>query len=153
MRLLKLFSFCVVLFLLISCKPAGPLTPEDAFAQMRESIEEKNSKKIISLLSQESLMKIDNVVKRINEMSDEAVEVFAKKNNINSSKLKNLSIEDYITIQIFLSEKKGDSGLRKAFKSTIVKVEESETSAVIIVENGVKVYFVKESPYWKFNLQ
>lgn len=141
-----------VLMVFFSCKPAGPLTAEDALLQMKNAVEKKDSETIVSLLSQESIMQISTVTNEIKKLSPDAKKQFALKNNLNYEKLSKLSVQDYIIIQLSLSERNNNSKLHEAFTCSVINVDKKDQAAVFRMSNGVKLKFVEEKPYWKFDL-
>ncbi|MBN1498555.1 MAG: hypothetical protein JW982_00230 [Spirochaetes bacterium] len=149
MYLLKYF---IVFTIFISCKPSGPVTPEDSFIEIKKAYADDNIEIFLTLLSKESLIKINEARNKISDMDENSRKGFASYYGLKPDALKNISTADLIKIQfIFMKANKTD--LHKALTSEAVsKIIRNETSAEIMMSNGITMKFIREYPYWKMDL-
>ena len=66
--------------------------------------------------------------------------------------IKNLNAADYIYLQLNTGKKFGNDAVDEMVKYNIIGVDKKENSAVVRVENGMELVFVKEGNYWKFSM-
>ena len=141
-----LYAFFILLILITSCVK-GALSPEKAFSSLYSAFYSCDVKAMQELLSTESLRKIEGVQKMFSEMSDEQAEAASKLYNMTGPELKSLSVEKLIN-NFLLTEKdiilKGNAILSDVF--------ENEDRAIVLLQNGNELDFVKEGRYWKFDL-
>ena len=90
MHLLRKISFLIIIIMIfgISCKSEGPLTPEQAFEELRNSYHKKNASAVINVLSNESIEKITIfpgilVQNKVRLCADSSIEVTEPINNCN----------------------------------------------------------------------
>ena len=76
--------------------------------------------------------------------------IFLTKYEMPEDKLKNLSVENYVRIY-FLHGRKNDI-ITRAIESDILSVNIVKKRAKITMNNGHFLFFVKEGPYWKFEM-
>ena len=67
--------------------------------------------------------------------------------------MKKLSVKDYIAIQLSIGQDIGDDVIRKMSTHKIIGIDVKGKKATIRVENGMELGFVKEGPYWKFDME
>ncbi len=155
MHLLKriiCFSLLAVLLSLPSCKPRGPLTPEDAFNRLKEAYSQEDIEAIENLLSKQSRVKIFKIIRMIAQMDEDQLRALAVRFGVTIDMLKNLTIRDYLTLQLSLGKKIGLDVIKEITRYKIIGKDIRGDSAVIRVENGMELNFTKEGPYWKLDI-
>lgn len=150
MRIIKLFIFFSAFFFFLSCKSQGPLTPAEAFYELRSAVLESNSERISHLLSKNSKEKIENLSRLFSRMDDSQVKNLSKKYGVSESFFKNLSVKDYITLYLYIEGKQ--SVLNNAINQKIISIDWSGNEAKVKVSNGMELEFAREGPYWKFDM-
>jgi hypothetical protein len=156
MHLLKriiCFYLITALVSLLSCKPQGPLTPEDAFERLKKAYSHEDIEAIEDLLSRQSRFKISKMIRMIAQMDEHQIRALAIRFGITIDRLKNLTIRDYLSLQLALGKKIGDDILRDVTRYKIIGKDIRGDSAVIQVENGMELNFIKEGPYWRLDIE
>lgn len=158
MRVLKLITFTIFIgcfIFSISCKPEGPLTPEQAFEQLRKAYYKRDAAAVINILSKGSLEKMGSIISKFRSMDEFQLKSLSARFGATVEEIKNLSAEDYMDIQFSTGEKLGDDALNEIIKYKIISVEKNKAGdrAVVKVENGMELVFVKEGGYWKFSME
>jgi hypothetical protein len=147
--LIRLFFLSTFLFLL-GCANGGPLTPSDAFMVIKDAAEKNDRGVIMQHLSAESLDKIDEFIKLTVKLSDTQLKAIAHSENIPVDKIRNMNPAD-CTALYFARNRYGNS-LADIFNDEIIAVDVNGSSAVVKTSGGFDLDFVREGPYWKFNL-
>ncbi|MBN2400896.1 MAG: hypothetical protein JXN64_00710 [Spirochaetes bacterium] len=154
MYLLRICIICLTASVLfVSCKAEGPRSPEEAFDSFKNAYINSNTEQIEKLLSERSKEKIRAIIKMISSMNDSQLKALSKKFNTSVDGLRNLSIKDYLNIQLFIATMTEDDLFREILKHKIIGVDVRDRTAVVRVENGMELNFVKEGRYWKFDLE
>jgi len=143
------FSLLVFL-LLLSCNSGGPLTPADAFNKIKYAVEKNDSDTISDCLTKASLVKIDKLTMLIKDMRSDQLSLLSAKYDYSSEKLQNLKVSDAIALYFF-SETTGIK-LSRYFQENVVSIDIRGSRAVVKTESGVELDFLREGPYWKFDL-
>jgi hypothetical protein len=138
---------------LVSCKSSGPLSPEEAFVALRDAFIKSDAGKIEKLLSKRSILKIRKITGMISSMPDSQLEALARSFNTDAVTLKRLSVKDYLTLQLSLSNRISEDIFKEIIKNDIVGIDQKDSTANIRIENGMELVFVKEGPYWKFDME
>ncbi len=133
-----------------SCSSRGPLTPEEAFYKLRYYVKSSKTSDFIALLSKTSIAKINKTKEFFSKMSEDQLKLLSDKYGMPEDKLKNLSVENYVRIY-FLHGRKNDI-ITRAIESDILSVNVLKKRAKIDMNNGHFLFFVKEGPYWKFEM-
>lgn len=155
MHLLRNIFFVIILSAMpffFSYKAKGSLSPEEAFASLKSAYLNSDAGSLENLLSGRSKEKIKTIIAIISSMNESQLKALSERFNANIDNLKNLSIKDYLSMQISQSKKSG-SILKEITKHKIIGIDEKDTEAVVRIENGMEIYFVKEGPYWKFDME
>ena len=158
MRIMKFTASITISIILIlvmvlsSCKPRGPLTPEDAFNRLKEAYSENDAGLIKNLLSQDSINKLIRITGLLSRLNDTQLRVFAVKFGVSAHRLKNLTPREYISIQLSAGEKAGEDVIREITGYRIIGKDIRGNRATIRVENGMELNFVREGPYWKCDI-
>ncbi len=148
MHLLRSSLFLLLFPLLtLSCKPLGPLTPAESFAQLKKAAQGGDARKVVQLLSGKSMRKIENTVENLKSLDDQQAVNLSRIYGIGSDRIRNLSVEDFIRVYLNI---KGNI-LLQIVEQNPVAIDLKVPEAAIRVENGMTIYFVKEGPYWKFD--
>ena len=149
MQILK--KSIVLLFLfLVYCSGGGPLTPIDSFKAVKHAVEIKDSEKIVSCLSKGSLEKITRLKLLIKDMRDDQLLILSENYGYTQDKLKNLKQSDAVSLYFF-SDHTGIK-LGRYFMEKVISVDIHGSRAVIKVESGIELDFIREGPYWKFDI-
>ena len=147
-------AICAALFaLFISCKSEGALTPEDAFKSITNAYCKSDAEAVVKHLSQGSIEKIKTITKMISSMNDNQLTALSKRYGVNTERIKRLSVKDYISIQLSIGKDIGDDVNREISKYSIIGIDIKGKRATVRVENGMELSFVKEGPYWKFDME
>ena len=149
MHILKKAIVLIFLFLTY-CSNRGPLTPVDSFNAVKYGVEVKDSEKIASCLSKDSLEKTRRLNQLIKDMSNDQLLALSKNYGYTQDKLKDLKPSDAVYLYFF-SDHTGIK-LGKYFMEKIISVDIYGGRAVIKVESGIELDFVREGPYWKFDI-
>jgi hypothetical protein len=151
MRVLKAapLVICAVIQVL-SCKPQAALTPQAAFHDLREAFRSSDAASLERQLSRGSVKKIRHIALLFSRMGDRQLESLSGKFGLPAERLRRLSVRDYCAI--ILSFERGRNAVAVAIKYNIVGVDRDGSLAVVRVENGMELTFVKEGPYWKFDM-
>ena len=149
MHILKKIIVLLFLFIL-SCSSGKPLTPVDSFKAIKHAVEVKDPEKIVSCLSKGSLEKTDKLNSLIKEMRNDQLAILSENYGYTQDKLRNLKQVDSAFLYFF-SEHTGIK-LGRYFMEKIISVDVYGSKAVIKVESGVELDFVREGPYWKFDM-
>jgi hypothetical protein len=153
MHLLRKIGLLGMTILLFSCKSEGPSSPEEAFDSFKSAYIKSDAAEIEKLLSERSKEKIRVIIKMISLMNETQLRALAKKFNTDADSLKNLSVKDYIIIQIYTGKLIEDDLFKEIVKNKIIGVDIKDRTGVARLENGMELAFVKEGPYWKFDME
>lgn len=151
MYILKIIysAFIIAFFIqIVSCKPAGPLTPGETFYKLKKACLTGRTDKIPKYLSEKSLEKIDKIIKNLSSLNNKQLKYFAYTYGLEFERLKYLSADSFIRLY-FRSEK---NVIVQALKEEIVSISQNINHVSIRVENGMELVFVKEGPYWKLDI-
>jgi hypothetical protein len=127
----------------------APVSPADAFYELKKSFAGNDYDKTISLLSDMSISKIKKTSEIFSSMDDAALKSAASAYGVNPERLKKLSVKDYLAVY---SNSGKQNVLMSAFERNILGIDKNGNEAIITVDNGMKLRFVKSGPYWKFDM-
>jgi len=151
MRLLK--SALVLLLpviVIISCTPRAALTPQAAFHDLKEAFRKSDAAGLERQLSRDSVRKIRRMTELFSLMDGRQRDALSEKFKVPPERLKKLSVRDYCALTLALG--KGSNAVGTATTRAIVGIDRKGPRAVIRVDNGMELPFVKEGPYWKFDM-
>ncbi len=148
MQLLKKLS-SVILLLATACTSGGPISPEESARQMREAFAAHDAKAFKALLSQKSLDKVNLMVTSLKSVEGKQRDNVARYYGLNPETLASLNSETFLAYYI---KNESKQVLGNILTSQIVGVDRSKTRATIHFEAGAALDFVREGPYWKFDL-
>jgi len=151
MRLLRLFPlFLAPMIALLSCAPRAALTPQAAFHDLKEAFGKSDAAGLERQLSAESVKKIRTMAALFSRMEERQLDALSEKFNVPAERLKKLSVRDYCALILTLEKDK--NVIAAATKRAIVGIDRRGSRTVIRVDNGMELPFVKEGPYWKFDM-
>ncbi len=149
MHLLKSYSLLFII-LLISCGSGGALTPAESFNVLRAAVEKNDSEAIVNYLTESSLVKINRHNNMLKVMNNEQLSILSTKYGYTTDKLRNLKVSDAVSLYFFSDVT--DVKLRRYFKESVVSIDIQGRKALIKTESGVELDFLREGPYWKFDM-
>lgn len=150
MRLMNRFFSLFLILLLIGCAKGGPLTPTDTFMKIREAADRNDRETILNNLSSESLAKIDEFIRLSAKLNNTQLKAIAHSENIPAEKIKSMKPAECTAL--YFSRNRYGNSLADIFNEEIVAVDVEGASAVIKTSGGFELDFVREGPYWKFDL-
>ncbi len=151
MHLLRSASlFPLLVILCAGCKPQAALTPQAAFHDLKGAFLRSDAASFERQLSGRSIKKIRRMTLLFSRMDDRQLESLSKKFGVPAERLKNLSVRDYCALTLSWDRSRNIMGAATGQK--IVGVNREGNRATIRVENGMELVFVKEGPYWKFDM-
>lgn len=149
MYLLNRF-FLFFLLMLFSCGSGGALTPAGSFNAVKSAVEKQDSETIFVNLTEGSKSKIDKHNRMIKEMKTEQLAFISGKYGYSIEKLRNLKDSDAVSLYFF-SDVTGVK-LSRYFKESIVSIDIRGNRAAVKTESGIQLDFLREGPYWKFDM-
>lgn len=149
MYLLKSLSLFVFLFSL-SCSSGGALTPAESFNAIKCAVEKNDSEIIVNYLTEASIKKISRLNLLIKEMRSDQLTILSARYGFAVERLGNIKFSDAVFLYFFsdVTEVK----LNSFFKENIVSIDISGGKAIVKTESGVELDFLREGPYWKFDM-
>jgi len=150
MRLIKPLCHVLPLLLILSCAKGGPLTPMESFEEIKRGIDAGDSTAILKHLSSGSINKIDSLDRMVRQMGDEQLLSLAKAYGCEPASLKKMKRQDYVSLYFFV--KHGREGLAGLFNQQVVTVDVDGPAAIVRVQCGIELGFVREGPYWKLDI-
>lgn len=150
MHLLRTISilFIPACLVLSSCSSGKPLTPEEAFSQLREAYKSENPQTLSRLITKESLAKVHGIVNAINNMPPERKRAMAAKLQVKPSIFNSITVRDYLALQMAIGKKQGDDPVATAVSQQVTGIKRKNGEAIVKVQNGMELHFKKEGPYW-----
>lgn len=136
--------------LLISCSGGGPLTPSDSFKLIKTAAEKNDSEMIAASLSSQSLAKIAELKTLISGMDSRQLDILAENYGFPRERL--LALKDSDAVYLYFFSDKTGIKLGRYFDESIVSIDIRGNRAAVKTESGVELDFLREGPYWKFDL-
>ncbi len=136
----------------IACSSRGPLSPEEAFGVLQKAYHRNDPALMLTVLSKESISRIHTMTALIAAMGERQREKMAEQYGASAEQLAHLSPADYLGLQIRLARARNEDAMGQALDSGILKSEIRGTSATLTAQNGMRLSFVREGPYWKFDM-
>jgi hypothetical protein len=133
-----------------ACMPQSALTPQAAFHDLKTAYLKSDAASLELQLSAGSVKKIKVMTSLFSKMGDRQLESLSKKFGVEAERLRNLSVRDYCALVLAMD--RGKNVIGTATSRAIVGVDREGGRATIRVENGMELVFVKEGPYWKFDM-
>ncbi len=135
------------------CTSHGPLTPEEAFRALARAHRNSDARAVMGLLSRGSLERIMRITRELSSMDGAQAEALASHLDIPADTVRDLSPAEYVLLQLRLGKRFNEDIIREASSLKIIGTDVKGDRASIRVENGMELFFVKEGPYWKFELE
>lgn len=150
MHILMKYFPVIFLLMFLGCAKGGPLTPSDTFMVIKDAAERNDREVIMSHLSTGSIEKIDEFIKLTAKLSDTQLKAIAHSENIPVDKIRNMNPADCTAL--YFSRNRYGNSLADIFNDDIIAVDVNGSSAVVKTSGGFELDFVREGPYWKFDL-
>lgn len=129
-----------------------PLTPEEAFGALKKAYAAENPRAVASLLSAKSRACIRDIIAMAMSLDERRLRTLASRIGVDPAELGGLTPESYIALQMKLAKQMNDDAVRHALSCDIIEIKRDGNRASVRVDNGMELPFVKEGPYWKFDL-
>ena len=136
----------------ISCRARSPLTPEIAYSMLRDAYMQGDGAAFWDLLDLSSRRQIEELTRLIRTMDDAQAGALAEKLAISPNELKTITPASFISLQIALDKRPGHDILGGMFTGQVLRKRESREKCVLHVAGGLELTFVREGPYWKFEM-
>ncbi len=149
-RIAAVVLACSLAFL--ACSRTSSRSPEEAFEALKSAYSASDAGAVTALLSAASVEKIRKITTLIAGMGEEQQKALATRLEIPVKRLKKLTPEEYLALQFELGKKLNEDAVREAVSYKIAGVRMQNDRAVIRVENGMELVFVREEQSWKFDL-
>lgn len=153
MRVLNATALLLCGLLFLSCSPRGAVTPEMAFTSLRDAYNSSDSETFTAQLSRETIRKIQFILEKIKKMDRNQCDNFSSKLGSDCNTLKSLTPVDYVSLQLALDRKPGNTYFGIVLLSDITGKKTSPGRCILRTANGMEISFVKEGPYWKLDLK
>ncbi len=150
MRLLRNAFLLILPLAVVSCGRGGPLTPLESFSAIKTAAENGDAGAITKNISSSSLDKIAALDNMIRQMKDDQIKTLASLYNCEPARLRNMKKSDYVALYFFVKHQGVDLGT--LFREQVVAVDINGDRAVIRVQSGIELIFVREGPYWKLDI-
>jgi hypothetical protein len=130
-----------------SCISHGPLSPDQAASELQRAFASGDVLMTKRLMSAGSVEKIGIMIKSIARMSDEQVSAASRTFGIAPERMRAMTEDQFISLFIATQQ-------AVIFESPagVAAVKENEERAVVLLQNGNRLDFVREGPYWRFDL-
>ncbi len=145
-------ALTTALFLTAACSSRGPLSPEEAFGILQKAYHRNDPVLMLGVLSEGSMRRIRSMTALIGSMSEGQREKMAAQFGASAEALADLSPANYLGFQMRLARARNEDALGRALDSGILKSEINDAGATLTAQNGMRLSFVKEGPYWKFDM-
>lgn len=141
---------CFFCLAVISCGHGGPLTPAEAFKNIQSAVERQDPEAIAGNISSAGIDKIGRLKDLISGLKTEQLDLVSSRFGYSPGKLRKMSSSDAVYLYFF-SDRTGVM-LGRYFKENIVSIDIQGDRAVIKTESGIELDFIREGPYWKFDI-
>jgi hypothetical protein len=135
------------------CASRGPLTPEEAFNALKRAYRHSDARAVEELLSRGSLERIEKIKSGFSRFDNGQAVSAAAHLGLPADTLKTMSTRDFILLQLEIGKRHNEDLVREAVELPVIGVSVKGNRASVRVENGMELFFVKEGPYWKFELE
>jgi hypothetical protein len=158
-------SLAVVVILVAACGKKKLETPEAALAAAQEAYLKHDAKAFIAVLSKETLSELEEKIESMrtmfqsmpeNPQAARAFEHMARQMNLPVSKLKELTIEDYIG---YMMQNEAASGSETTLlpkemlpPAKVIRRSEKGNKATLYFEGDEKLSFIKTDAGWRVHL-
>lgn len=161
----RALSLAVVLFAITACGQKKTETPEAALLAVQEAYLQRDAKAFVAVLSKETLSELEEKIESMrtmfqsmpeNPQAAKAFEHMAAQMNMPVSKLKQLTIEDFIG---YMMQNEAASGSENALfpkemlpPAKVVRRTEKGNRATLYFEDDEKLSFIKTDAGWRVHL-
>jgi hypothetical protein len=130
-----------------SCISHGPLSPDQAVSELQRAFNAGDVFMTKRLMSAGSIEKISLMIRSLGGMSDEQLSAASRAYGMAPAGMKGMTEDQFISL--FIATQKAI-----IFESPagIAAVKENEERAAVLLQNGNRLDFIKEGPYWRFDL-
>lgn len=149
-RFILLLTVPIMFF---GCAQQGPVTHAQAYVALKRAYTNGSNTAISSLLSQNSINHIEKVTLAISRLNKSAKQHMAEKLGIQPERLDNLTPQDYLSLYMQLNKNYAKDIVAAALEYDPVSVSEAQNHARYTMPNNITLYFIREDPYWKFDLE
>ena len=139
--------------LFYSCKSGGPTTPEETFNLLKGAYSNSDAGELEKLLSAGGLRKAQAIIRIFSLMNEEQLKALGKKFKVTAGTLKNLSVKEFLNLQLLIAKTNEDDLSGVIVTSKMTGVDINNRKAVVRLDNGMELTFVKEGPYWKYDIE
>lgn len=153
MKNFSLFALVFLALLASGCDQRGPVTHSQAFNALKAAYQGGNQAALSSLLSENSQTYISKIALAMSRLSESSKLHAAQKLGIEAKTFESISPEEYVELYLELNTSYQKDIVSQAIEKNVVSIAETEQNASYTMANNVKLYFVKEEPYWKFDLE
>ena len=151
MRVLRtLLPALIAAVIMASCSPQAAVTPRGAFDDLRRACASGDAAALASQLSSGSRARIREAAALFSRMEDRQIAALSGKLGVDAVRLRRMSVRDFCALTLVADRER--NVIRAAARQQIVGVSRKGRRAVIRVSNGMELSFVKEGPYWKFDM-
>lgn len=151
MRLLRAAGLLPALLMVCAgCTPQAALTPQAAFHDLKNAFDKSDATSLERQLSAASIKRIRTMNSLFAKMGDRQLKALSQKFGVAPERLRSLSARDYCALILALD--RGKSVIGAATARSIVGIDRVGGRAIVRVENGMELVFVREGPYWKFDM-
>jgi hypothetical protein len=149
MQILIIFLLMAQTALNLSCKQAGPLSPDEAYTAVRSAFLADDARSIVAILSKDTKRKIYKGIRLIEGMDEKQKKALSERYGFPIDRMKKMGFTDYISLSLKIE---GESGyVKKALSHELISVDREGSTAFARMANGMELTFVREGPYWKFD--
>ncbi|HSV95763.1 MAG TPA: hypothetical protein VLM75_02385 [Spirochaetota bacterium] len=145
-------TLAAAFILTMACSPRGPLSPEEAFGVLQKAYHRNDPGLMLEVLSGESVSRIHTMTALIATMNERQREKMAEQFGVGAGQLAGLSPTAYLALQMRLARTLNEDAMGRALDSGILKSQINDARATLTAQNGMELSFVKEGPYWKFDM-
>lgn len=135
---------------IVSCAPGGAVTPREAFMQLRAAYLRSDTDALAQCLSKSSMDQFTRAMKLMGTMEEKRRDAVADLYGIPRQNLAKCTLKD--VLDMHFKQEKLTPSVSRAVRFDIVDIERKHGRARVKVQNGMELMFVKEGPYWKFDL-
>ncbi len=153
MKRIVLPFLILLAFFAAGCSQRGPVTHPQAFMALKEAYQTGNDSALSSLLSSNSINYIKKIALALSRLQNSSKKQLAVQFDIEEDKLNNLTPQTYIDLYMKLNTTYTKDIVSETLDQKVVSISEAGAQVSYRMSNNVTLYFVKEEPYWKFDLE
>ncbi len=135
---------------LFACAPRDPLTPRAAFRVLKTACDGSDAAALEGMLSMESVLKVRRMTLLFSHMDARTRVSLSKGLGVPAGRLRSLTVRDYCALMLRVDRER--NAFIAATRHPVVAVNRKGNMAIVRVRNGMELHFVREGPYWKFDM-